>query len=402
MHFNHTITENAEHTLKILFFCASLEAGRDGVGDYTTRLAGEFRSQGHKSWIIAINDRHLQPAPGFESNVGAVDRMQMDSRLSSSTGWLQRIRTIQRAVVEYQPDWVSLQYVPYGFHRKGLPFLLPKRLASLGGGFRWHVMFHELWYGDAPGRRCKHSIIYGLQRHIVQGLLRKLHPLVHTHNELFRGRLHKLGARPAVLPLFGNIPVVESPVEPWGEFGFFSESELQGILKCGVFGSVHPGSIPGSILSELVEVADQQGKKIIFIHFGGIGGAGGLDAWTSVMSNLPASARSVVLGPQSPEKISAILQHIDVGLATTPLSIAGKSGTVVAMHDHGVPVIFGAPDPFHAKQYPAGCFPPTREGVDRALAMERPFPRDSVPEVCRQFLADLKRAECGGRSQQTI
>ena len=376
--------------MKILFFCASLEAGRDGVGDYTTRLAEELRSQGHESWIIAINDRHLQLYSGLESNSGNLDR------LSSSTGWLQRIRTIQKAVVEYQPDWVSLQYVPYGFHRKGLPFLLPKRLASLGGGFRWHVMFHELWYGDAPGSRWKHSLIYRLQRHIVQSLLRELHPaLVHTHIELFRGRLQNLGARPAVLPLFGNIPLVESPAEPWGEFGFFSESELHGILKCGVFGSVHPASIPRNILSELVEVADQLGKQIIFIHFGGIGGAGGLEAWNSAMSHLPAGARSVVLGPQSPEKISAIFQHIDVGLATTPLSIAGKSGTVAAMRDHGVPVIFGAPDPFDAEQYPPGCFPPTREAVGRALAMERPVPRESVPDVCSQFLADLDRAECG-------
>jgi hypothetical protein len=376
--------------LKILFFCASLEAGRDGVGDYTTRLAEELRSQGHESWIIAINDRHLQLYSGLESNSGNLDR------LSSSTGWLQRIRTIQKAVVEYQPDWVSLQYVPYGFHRKGLPFLLPKRLASLGGEFRWHVMFHELWYGDAPGSRWKHGILYRLQRHIARRLLLKLHPLqVHTHIGLFEDRLQKLGACPALLPLFGNIPVVESPAEPWGELGFSPEDEIRGFLKCGVFGSVHPGSLSSNMLSEVSEAAKQQGKLIIFMHFGGISGADGMGEWNSAMSHLPVGARSVVLGPQSPEKISAILQHIDVGLATTPLSIAGKSGTVAAMRDHGVPVFFGAPDPFDAKKYPPGCFPATCEALGRALAMERPVPRESVPDVCRQFLADLKRAECG-------
>jgi hypothetical protein len=380
--------------LKILFLCASLEAGRDGVGDYSTRLAEELRLQGHEIWIITINDKHLRENP--ENNVSDGDRMPMASRLSSSTGWRQRIRAIQRAVVESQPDWVSLQYVPYGFHHKGLPFLLPERLASLGSGFRWHVMFHELWYGDAPGSPWKHGILYRLQRHIVRRLLLKLHPLqVHTHIGLFESRLQKLGACPALLPLFGNIPVVESPAEPWGEFAFSPEAEIRGFLKCGVFGSVHPGSLPGNMLSEFVEVANHQGKPIFFIHFGGIGGAGGLDAWNSAMSHLPASARSVVLGPQSPEKISAILQHIDVGLATTPLSIAGKSGTVAAMRDHGLPVFFGAPDPFDAKQYPPGCFPPTREAVGRALAMERPVPRESVPDVCSQFLADLDRAEFG-------
>ena len=41
--------------MKLIFICGSLEPGRDGVGDYTRRLAGELIRQGHQIAIIALN-----------------------------------------------------------------------------------------------------------------------------------------------------------------------------------------------------------------------------------------------------------------------------------------------------------------------------------------------------------
>jgi hypothetical protein len=40
--------------LNIVFLCGSLQPGRDGVGVYTRRLAGEVIRQGHQASIISL------------------------------------------------------------------------------------------------------------------------------------------------------------------------------------------------------------------------------------------------------------------------------------------------------------------------------------------------------------
>jgi hypothetical protein len=44
--------------MKILFICGSLEPGRDGVGDYCRRLAGEFLRTGIDTQILSLCDQH--------------------------------------------------------------------------------------------------------------------------------------------------------------------------------------------------------------------------------------------------------------------------------------------------------------------------------------------------------
>lgn len=52
--------------MKIQFLCGSLEPGRDGVGDYTRRLAGELIRQGNDVSIIALNDRFVKEITDLE------------------------------------------------------------------------------------------------------------------------------------------------------------------------------------------------------------------------------------------------------------------------------------------------------------------------------------------------
>ena len=42
--------------MKFAFICGSLEPGRNGVGDYTRRLAGELAAQGHECLLVSLND----------------------------------------------------------------------------------------------------------------------------------------------------------------------------------------------------------------------------------------------------------------------------------------------------------------------------------------------------------
>jgi len=52
----------------------------------------------------------------------------------------------------------------------------------------------------------------------------------------------------------------------------------------------------------------------------------------------------VHLGEQPAQRISELLNTVEFGIATTPLALVGKSATVAAMFDHGVPVVVNRDD----------------------------------------------------------
>src|SRR5207253_4173313 len=69
--------------VRVTFICSSLEPGRDGVGDYSRRLAYALERQGHAAQLVGLNDRHL-----------SVDEDGVDHttvRLAASTKWATRI-----------------------------------------------------------------------------------------------------------------------------------------------------------------------------------------------------------------------------------------------------------------------------------------------------------------------
>ncbi len=379
--------------MKILFLCASLEAGWDGVGDYTTRLAGELRSLGHESWIIAIHDRHLRPNSGLESNFGIVDRPQITSRLSSSAGWRQRIRAIQQAVVEYRPDWVSLQYVPYGFHRKGLPLLLPKRLASLGGWFRWHVMFHELWID--PGADWCSPLVSRLQQAHISNLCGSLCPaLVNTSNVSYAKKLALIGIPASLLPLFSNIEKV-SPDK------FLRQKLVEEILPAVhegdvwfflFFGSIHPGWDVDVFLKRISEAARKAGKKAVVLLSIGKNPCQESAPLTGLRKIEPGFLHFREIGEMATSDISQFLQAADFGVATTPLGLLGKSGSAAAMTSHGIPVVVPRADVLIDRDTldKKGILPVDGLFEEKLLNPPRPCEFDSVGGITRVFLTSLE------------
>ena len=104
-----------------------LEPGKDGVGDYTRKLACVINNNGYKAKIIAINDRRLdeEEYTGTQTDEGTEIAVL---RLSSKLSWDIRVQKAKAFVEAFDPGWISLQYVPFGFHIKGLPFALSTRL----------------------------------------------------------------------------------------------------------------------------------------------------------------------------------------------------------------------------------------------------------------------------------
>ena len=327
---------------RILFLCSSLEAGKDGVGDYTRCLAQECVAQGNSVELIALYDRKVSEVKD------ELDRSPMGSlsalRLPASLSWEQRMAFVQRRRNASRPDWISLQYSGYGFHSQGLAHVLSHHLKPLRQATKLHIMFHELWLGAHPTESLKERTLGRIKRRGVQQMLMALKPeVIHTSNTTYKNSLMGLGADAYVLPLFGNIPLSTHNADRWlysriNEKGFSIDWQTRSqYWLFGLFGSIQKEWNPEPLLKALREVADTYQKQIILVSMGrmGVGEA----IWDRIAESHSEYFGFLKLGEQEPEHISEVLFSLDFGIATTRYSVIEKSGTAVAMCEHGLPVI---------------------------------------------------------------
>lgn len=200
--------------MHLTFVCGGLEPGRDGVGDYTRRLAEECTLAGHDCSLIALNDEYLS-APSEE--LISTSRGNMSAlRLSRTLPWPERLEAAKMFRVRARPDWISFLFVPYGYHPKGLVAGLERRLEPVFGDHRIHIMFHELWLGGYARAPWKERVVGAIQRTAIVRLIRRITPaFVTTSNSTYLGMLQKYVERVELLGLFGNIPVIEKPDIAW-------------------------------------------------------------------------------------------------------------------------------------------------------------------------------------------
>ena len=314
--------------MKIAFICTSLASGRDGVGDYVRQLAESCTREGHQCLLIAVNERPSTP-----------DRDCV--HLLSTTPWAERAARLSKALADFDPDWVSWQIVSYGLHPKGI---IPRDAFALADVTRrWptQVMVHELWIGLAAGEPWKARLIGRWQKPRLLDFLRRLEPRVlHTSNPTYQAVLRAAGFRAQQLPLFGNIPI--APCAP-GD----AEDVLDDVAGLRLplaprwvavtFGTVHPQWDAAATLRWLRAAAVSAGRSAMLLAVGRIGGAA-TTTLTRVGRQHP-DIPIVITGGLSPEKVSALLQASDFGIATHPWALIEKSGSAAAMCEHGLPVL---------------------------------------------------------------
>jgi hypothetical protein len=175
-----------------------------------------------------------------------------------------------------------------------------------------------------------------LQRLLIKSLFRTLQPkVIHTQTPLYQAQLAKLGFTSQLLPLFANIPVdkgakhnAEALMQP------SSTSKTEGV-QLVLFGSIHPGAPVEQFAREAAEYARQHAVPVALTMVGRCGNEQKhwVAAWEK--QGLPLQ----ILGEQEPQRISEVLLHASLGIATTPAPLIGKSGTAVAMQEHGLPVL---------------------------------------------------------------
>ncbi len=269
-------------------------------------------------------------------------------RLPDVLPWHQRTAEVRHWLQDFNPDWLSLQFVPFGFHRKGLCFGLGKRLASMSPKASWHIMFHELWLGLGENSTVKHSILGSLQRMMILDLMKRLRPrIVNTQADSYKTTLKREKVDASILPLFSNIPHASGDgwggiLEPLLAEHLGKRPKRAELYLAGILGSVHPEWSAERTVDIMFPIVQRSKKRLVLVFHG----RNNLppEEFARLKKVLRAKAAVLVVGERSAPDISRILQALDLGLATSPRQIIQKSGSVAAMQEHGLPVLVSRDD----------------------------------------------------------
>jgi len=380
--------------VRIVFITGGLELNKDGVGDYTRWLATESVRQGASCRLLALADRHIaSPVTSDETGIETL-------RLPFTMPWPERLRAAQEFLASSPPDWVSLQFVPYSFQRWGVAAKLVRALPELIGRSRLHVMFHEIWIegGTSPRKR----LVSAAQRRSVLALASYPRALMHTSNGTYRQALAERGVQISTLPLFGSIPVSGGNATAWlgpllAGVGCEALSGVPGRRGdwwlFAIFGTLHPEWPPQPLLDQLQAAAAAAGKRVAVVSAGRLGA--GESIWTEMAGTYGSRVPMLRLGEQPAGRISELLNSVDFGIATSPLALIGKSATVAAMFDHGLPVVVNRDDcrwpaPKTTDDREAALVIPMNRDLAARLRDARRLPAEwRLPSVATQWLGEL-------------
>lgn len=353
--------------MKIAFVTSGLEPGRDGVGDYATLLAEECLRRGHEVVRLALNDRQTSLPVRTEALL----------RLPSSIPWPERAKEARTWLERFGPDCVSLHFVCYGYHPRGLVGRVASHFGTLLRGWEVEVYFHELWIGDDPLARWKDKVMGWLQRRGVFAVLRQLElKVIHTSNPAYVHLLSKVGIQARRLPLFGSLPLPS--MEP---------VRSGSVLTFVLFGTIQPVWPPEAMFNQLRNL----GVPLTIVHVGRMGSGEALwDRMTKEYAGVFSFRR---LGELSPQEVADVFAAADFGVATTPWALIGKSASVAAMLDAGLPVVVNRDDVLYPGVPDLGeplLLRMTDDLPAQLCAAKRQPARLRLYEVADQFLEDVE------------
>ena len=376
--------------MKILFVTGNLELGKDGVGDYTIMMAKTCMEAGCHCAIIALNDVYLN----VDSVTDNFDKIPF-LRLRSSLNWSGKKALAKAFANNFDPEFVSIQMVCYAFQPRGWIFGLGKKIKSLfSNSVRFEVNLHEVWLGFSINHNLKARLNGILQKRTLLLFLNELNPIkIHVGNNVYFSLLNAIGYQVQYLPLPSNIPIKEKPNLEWikDEFHLVDKSNC---LVFIFFGSIQGNWDVKAFWNKILSLTEK--KRVCAISVGKQGF--GHVLWDEMVSEFKHQIDFKKLGFKTNSEISDLLHFSDFGIATTPMSLLGKSGSAMAMIEHGLPVIVTRDElkyNYEIKKventYPAVVLWEAVQGLDH-------FPktgllRSRTTEIANLFLNNLKQNE---------
>ncbi|MBK1441655.1 glycosyltransferase [Parapedobacter sp. ISTM3] len=308
--------------MKILFICGSLEPGKDGVGDYTRRLSAELIRQGHSASIMSIHDKYVSQTSSTHQQDSRIQALTI--RIPRKMTWKQRAMEAAKFVADIDPDWISLQYVPYSFHSKGLPFGMLRFVKKLSKRPSWHIMFHELW---VEPKTTKSKLICFFQASIIRLLVHTIKPkVVHTHLPLYESRLRSIGCEALPLPLFSNIKKNTTKKR------HLSSNRFRIIF----FSQISSNKLVFDFLKSIANEILDSGLSLEIIYVGN--GTRLKPEIKAAFSTYQLTSYTRFSGFLSESEVSSLLLESNLAITPLPTQYLGKSGTIAAYIEHNLPI----------------------------------------------------------------
>ena len=305
------------------------------MGDYTRILCAALNRQGFIVTILAINDAFVSAPSHEEQNCGN-DKIKV-FRLPHQFSWSLRETLAIKWIKEQQPDWVSLQFVLFTFHPKGICLGLGGLLAEIKKTAWLHVMVHEPWIVWSFRFPFKLRFLGVIQKFAVMAVFKVNSPdAISTSLPLYQRALRGINKHVELLPLFGNIPKANiAGNREWLLLKCLADPS-SGFVLAGFFGNISR-FLSLTILRAFIKEHIGKNHKVIIFHAGGMGAAG-QKVWDEMTLVPPEGVSFVSLGRLSEVDASRYFQSLDYGLTSYSTVTWGKSGVVAAMRDHGLTV----------------------------------------------------------------
>jgi hypothetical protein len=329
---------------RILFISGSLEPTRDGVGDYTRTLASSCCKIGCESFTMSLREVYLNRP---------IQEVQCGIRTLRLPDAINNIYYQKKALAwakEIKPDWISLQFVCYSFHPKGLCWKMIPFVNALRKIAPLHIMAHELWIGPHAEAPFKEKLIGFAQRQLVTRIYKKAE-CIHTQCAPYQYLLQQQGIEAKLLPIFSNLKIAQGHGREW-LLNFikerFSIKNIENSLFFGFFGSLYRGFPSDTLHDQLAALATASSSPIIALSFGHLGASAA--TWENFSKHSQRRVKTIKMPILNDEELSLGLQGLNAGLITTPLSLLEKSGSAATFYSHGIPII-AIRDDVHFKNY---------------------------------------------------
>jgi hypothetical protein len=292
---------------------------------------------------------------------------------------------------------LSLQFVCFSFHPKGFVHSLFSFLNSLPDGVQRHIMFHELWIRQAPAMPFKLRVLGLLQRLQILRAIKRWQPQqCHTSNTLYHTILAENNIPSVQLPLFGNIPI--APPSPDRASALLSKrtsatqertvivpfSQLDRWEVQQAMTRLHALAIEAKLTLHLVQVGVDRNGQARWAQIAQL-----CKQWGWGCDQLEA---------QDSTTISQLMQIADFGMNSSHIQMCQKSGAVLSMLEHGLPVLCAGITPesrrAHTRPDHASLFSINDDDSTLISLLTSPMqrrPEHNAMEIAQQFISDLER-----------
>ena len=318
----------------------TLQAGI-GPADANRLLAVELAKRGYRVSLCGLNDSNASAIREGELDIHGIQFSTLE--IPQAIEWSARCDRVRDFLAKEKSEHVLFRFIPFSLNTKGIVWEAGNSLPTALRGTEVIWLIDEIWLGEGP-TTFKHRLVGILQRYCILRLLNGVRSRrIYTNNRFNTKALRQRRIHAETLRLFGNIPVVAADGSEW----LFHEFESAGIpikaanrgrwLILGNFGVFHSDWNPTSFLSQLRDLAGRREMQVCIVGIGSLGSYE--DHWQSVGRTWGDDFSFLHLGRRTEVEVSQFLQSVDYGITTNPYYLVGKSGTCMAMLDHGLPLI---------------------------------------------------------------